>query len=379
MSATPYTGRTTPSKPSDSQTSPGTVLTLSSTLERIAEEGADAFYTGPLAESMISAIQAANGTMTLADLRDYKVLSREVLSATYRGHTLHTAGIPSSGSVAVGILKTMEQYPLEDSLDVDLSVHRFIEAMRFAYGARLELGDPEFVPGAKDAEEGLMSEARARRTRERILDDRTQPVDVYDPRGRYTADGHGTSHFSAVDGDGMAVSMTSTVNLLFGAQLMDPASGVILNNEMNDFSIPGVPNQFGFEPSAANFIRPGKRPLSSITPFIVTSPGSVVAVGAAGGSRIISSTAQSIWHVVEHGMSLAHAIAVPRMHDQLMPDHVTFEEGFNREVVESMEEKGHEVVWVPPGKSAVQGVRDLGGVFEAVGEPRQKSSGGSTG
>lgn len=352
---------------------------MSSTLERIAEEGADAFYTGSLAESMISAIQAANGTMTLADLQDYKAISREVLSTTYRGHTLNTAGIPSSGSVAVGILKTMEQYPLEDSSDVNLTVHRFSEAMRFAYGARLELGDPAFVPGAVEVEEGLMSQARARQTRKKILDNQTQPVDVYDPRGLYTSEGHGTSHFSAVDSDGMAVSMTSTVNLLFGAHLMDPVTGVIFNNEMNDFSIPGVPNQFGFEPSAANFIRPGKRPLSSITPFIITSPSSIVAVGAAGGSRIISSTTQAIWHLIEHGMSLAQAITVPRLHDQLMPNHTTFEDGFNRGVVESMEGKGHEVVWVPPGKSAVQGVRDSSGVFEAVGEPRQKSSGGSTG
>ena len=178
---------------------------------------------------MISTIQAFNGTMTLADLHDYKVASRQPLSATYRGHTLHTVGVPASGAVGVGILKTMEEYSVEDwSSDLNLTVHRFSEAMRFAYGTRLELGDPKFVPSAREAEGELLSEKWGPRTKDRILDDRTQPVKVYDPREVYTANGHGTSHFSAVDGDGMAISMTSTVNLLFGAHLMDPSTGVIL-------------------------------------------------------------------------------------------------------------------------------------------------------
>lgn len=178
---------------------------------------------------MISTVQAANGTMTLADLRDYRITTRKPLSATYRGYTLNTVGIPASGAVGIGILKTMEQYPVEDWFsDVNLTVHRFSEAMRFAYGARLELGDPDFVPGAREAEAELMSEKWGRRTKDRILDDRTQPVKVYDPREVYTADGHGTSHMAAVDADGMALSLTGTVNLIFGAQLMDPATGVIL-------------------------------------------------------------------------------------------------------------------------------------------------------
>lgn len=178
---------------------------------------------------MVSTIQAANGTMTLDDLRDYKVETRQPLSATYRGHTLHTVGVPASGAVGIGILKTMEEYPVEDwTSDPNLTVHRFSEAMRFAYGTRLELGDPNFTPGARKAEGALLSEKWGPRTKSRILDDRTQPVKVYDPREVYSADGHGTSHFSAVDSDGMAVSMTSTVNLLFGARLLDPSTGVVL-------------------------------------------------------------------------------------------------------------------------------------------------------
>lgn len=178
---------------------------------------------------MISTIQATNGTMTLDDLRDYKVETRQPLSATYRGHSIHTVGIPASGAVGIGILKTMEEYPVEDwSSDPNLTVHRFSEAMRFAYGTRLELGDPDFAPGARESEGELLSEKWGPRTKGLILDDRTQPVEVYDPRMVYTAGGHGTSHFSTADGDGMAVSMTATVNLLFGAHLMDSSTGIIL-------------------------------------------------------------------------------------------------------------------------------------------------------
>ncbi|SPO03957.1 related to gamma-glutamyltransferase [Cephalotrichum gorgonifer] len=347
------------------------------TLEKIAEQGVDIFYTGSLAESMISVIQAANGTMTLSDLENYKVVTGEALSTTYRGHTLYTTGIPSSGAVGISILKTMEQYPIEDWSDVNLSVHRLSEAMRFAYGARLELGDPDFVSGAKAIEEILLSEETARRTSQLILDDRTQPVNVYDPRGVYVPDNHGTSHFSTVDADGMTTACTSTVNTLFGSQVMDPATGIILNNEMNDFSIPGVRNEFGFEPSEANYIRPGKRPLSSITPFIISSPDSLFSIGAAGGSRIISSTAQAIWHLLEHNMTLAQSLSEPRLHDQLIPNRVTFEYAFDNGTVQSMAERGHEVAWVKEGQSALQGVGYQRGRFEAVGEPRQKSSGGS--
>lgn len=177
---------------------------------------------------MVTALQAANGTMTLADLAAYKVVAREPLTATYRGHTLHTIGVPASGAVGVSVLKTMAQYPAEDWADANLSMHRFGEALRFAYGGRFELGDPGFVASARKAERRLLSDEGAADRKDKILDDRTQPVEVYDPREVYTPGGHGTSHFSAVDSDGMALSVTSTVNLLFGAQLMDPSTGVIL-------------------------------------------------------------------------------------------------------------------------------------------------------
>ncbi|TIC96988.1 Gamma-glutamyltransferase [Colletotrichum higginsianum] len=350
------------------------------TLAKIAEEGPDAFYSGPIAESIIATVRATNGSLTLDDLSSYKVVTRPSLSISYRGHRLVSVGSPASGAVCLNTLKIMEQFDPSESADTHLGVHRFDEALRFAYGARSLLGDPDFVDGIGPFEDTLIDEATAKDIRHRILDNQTQPVDRYDPHGMYASEGFGTSHIVTADKSGMATSLTTTVNLLFGAQIMDPLSGVILNNEMNDFSIPGVRNAFGFEPSPANFVRANKRPLSSITPVIVEHPdGTLYAtVGAAGGSRIISSTAQVAWHVLEHGRTMKQALREPRLHDQLMPNTVTFEYAFDNDTVASMIEKGHDVTWVPEGRSAVQGIIFDGGVFEAASEPRQKNSGAFT-
>lgn len=199
---------------------------ISSTLEKIATEGADAFYTGELAEGLVKYIQQTNGTITLDDLASYKVISRPVASVSYRGLDLFTVGAPASGAVCLNILKTMEQY--NDHGGVNLTTHRFAEAMRFAYGARADLGDPDFVDGVRKLEDRMLDEATARHIRRQISDQHTQPVRAYDPKRHYTPDSHGTSHVVTADKSGMATSLTTTINLLFGAQIMDPASGVIL-------------------------------------------------------------------------------------------------------------------------------------------------------
>jgi gamma-glutamyltranspeptidase/glutathione hydrolase len=152
-----------------------------------------------------------------------------------------------------------------------------------------------------------------------------------------------------------------------------------MNNEMNDFSIPGVTNEFGFVPSPINYIRPKKRPLSSITPIIVErSDGSLyLSIGAAGGSRIITATVQGVWHVLDHGMTLVESLRQPRLHDQLLPAQTIFEWSYDNETVRSMGARGHNISWVGPYLSAVQGVRVLeNGTLEAAGEPRQANSGG---
>ena len=199
------------------------------TLEIIANEGPDAFYSGPLAESWIKTIQETNGTMTHQDLLDYKVISRPVAEVSYRGVNMYGIGSPAGGAVSLNILKIMEQYdPSEWGEDINLATHHFDEAMRFAYSARLQLGDPDFVSGASDLETRMLDDKTARDIASRILDNQTQPVEYYNEERLYTTDSQGTSHVVTADKNGMATSMTTTVNLLFGAMIMDPKTGVIV-------------------------------------------------------------------------------------------------------------------------------------------------------
>lgn len=184
---------------------------------------------------MIKQIQQTNGTMTLADLQNYTVVSRPAQSTRFRGLDLYTVGAPASGVVGLGILKTMEQFGVDADDDKGLAAHRFTEAMRFAYGARADLADPAFADddcsGANKVtalERLLLDDVHAQHVRRRISDRRTQPVRAYNPGAVYAPEGHGTSHVVAADGSGLAVSLTSTVNLVFGAQMMEPTSGIIL-------------------------------------------------------------------------------------------------------------------------------------------------------
>ncbi|KAL9025442.1 MAG: hypothetical protein Q9196_005735 [Gyalolechia fulgens] len=351
------------------------------TLESISLKGAEAFYTGPIANATINALQAQNGTMDLEDLKNYTVAIRKPASITYRGYRLTSCSAPSSGEVALSALKTVEGYPDIGSLaTTNLSTHRLDEAIRFAYGERANLGDPLFVTGLDEYQNNMLNETTAARRRSKISDLRTLNVSDYNPTGLESLETPGTSHIVTADASGMAISLTTTVNLLFGSQLMVPETGVIMNNEMNDFSIPRSSNAFGYVPSPSNYVRPGKRPLSSISPTIVeflANSTLYFVVGAAGGSRIITATVQNLWHVLDQGQNTAVALAQPRLHDQLSPNQVSFEYAYNNETVAFMKSLGHNVTWVAPGQSTAQALRRLpNGTFEAAGDPRQKNSGG---
>ncbi|KAL4893284.1 gamma-glutamyltranspeptidase-domain-containing protein [Aspergillus ambiguus] len=350
------------------------------TLETIAKHGPDALYSGPIAETMIQALQAANGTMTLDDLANYTVAIRNVSQIDYRGYTITSTTAPSSGIVAMSILKIVDTYDaFFTPSNVNLSTHRLDEAMRFAYGQRTLLGDPAFVDGMDEYQEDILSRATVEDIRRRISDYRTQNVSAYDPDGFESLNTPGTSHIATADHSGFAISAITTINLLFGSKVMVPETGIIMNNEMDDFSTPGSSNSFGYVPSPANYIRPGKRPLSSITPAIVTHPNGTVFFisGSAGGSRIITATVQNIIHAVDEGMSAAEALAQPRLHDQLVPNQVSFEYAYDNQTVAFMKARGHNVTWVAPGESTAQAIRVLAnGTFDAAGEPRQENSGG---
>ncbi|KAL3463101.1 gamma-glutamyltranspeptidase-domain-containing protein [Aspergillus heterothallicus] len=351
------------------------------TLETIAEHGPDAFYTGPIAESMINALQAKNGTMTLEDLRNYTVVVRDIAQINYRGYQVTSTTTPSSGSVALNMLKVLDTYePLFTERNVNLSTHRMDEAMRFGYGLRTQLGDPQFVEGMTKYEKGMLEAQTISNIRGKISDLRTQNVSAYDPAGIESLETPGTSHIATVDHSGLAISAITTINLLFGSKVMVPETGIIMNNEMDDFSIPNSSNSFGYIPSESNFIRPGKRPLSSCTPTIITYPNGTSTffiAGSAGGSRIITATVQNIIHAVDQGLSAAATLAKPRLHDQLIPNRVQFEYGFDNATVGFMRDRGHNVTWMAPGSSTAQAIRVLrNGTFDAAGEPRQRDSGG---
>lgn len=277
-------------------------------------------------------------------------------------------------------LKTVEGYPdFFAPSNVNLSTHRLDEAIRFAYGQRAELGDPLFVRGLDRFRKQMLSAETAAEVRGKISDYHTLNVSAYDPSGLESLETPGTSHVVTSDQSGLAVTLTTTVNLLFGSQLIVPETGIIMNNEMNDFSIPGSSNAFGYVPSPSNYVRPGKRPLSSISPAIVELPDGTLyyVIGAAGGSRIITATIQSLVHVLDQNLTAPQALAEPRLHDQLLPNRVTFEYAYDNDTVAFMKSRGHNVTWVASGQSAVQGIRRLlNGTFEAAGEPRQEDSGG---
>ena len=351
------------------------------TLQKIADDGPDVFYTGVMAEAMIAALQLENGTMTMEDLANYSAIVAPALNITYHDYRIFASDAPSSGTVALSVLKIVEGYTdFFSESGINISTHHLDEAMRFGYGARADLGDPDFVANLSRYQDEMISAAYATEVRGKISDSRTFNTSYYDPSGLESLETPGTSHVVTADHTGMAITLTTTVNLLFGSNLMVPETGVIMNNEMNDFSIPGSSNAFGYVPSPANYVRPGKRPLSSITPMIVehlSNSSLYFVIGAAGGSRILTSTIQNIIHVLDQNMTAPEALAQPRLHDQLMPNQVTFEYSYDNETVAFMKSLGHNVTWVAPGQSAAQGIRVLSnGTFEAAGEPRQINSGG---
>ncbi|KAK4615605.1 Glutathione hydrolase proenzyme [Fulvia fulva] len=350
------------------------------TLEMIAEHGVDAFYEGPIAKTLINAIQATNGTMTLEDLKHYTVAIRPEQNITYRDYKVHGCGAPSSGVVGLSILKIMEGYTdIGQAATLNLSTHYVDEAMRFAYGQRSELGDPLFLEGMEEYQADMLSPETVAAVRAKISPLHTLNVSAYDPSGFESLETPGTSAVVAADVNGLAIALTTTVNTLFGSKVLVPETGIIANNEMNDFSIPGSSNAFGYIPSPANYVRPGKRPLSSITPTIVEhANGSLYYLAsAAGGSRILTSVLQNVWHVLDQNMTAVEALAQPRLHDQLVPNQVSFEYTYNNETVAFMKSLGHNVTWVAPGQSTGHALRLLpNGTFEAASEPRQKNSGG---
>jgi gamma-glutamyltranspeptidase/glutathione hydrolase len=344
---------------------------LASTLRLIAQHGAAGFYSGPVAQKIVTELNQDGQVFSLKDLQDYRVVVREPVHGTYRGFDVYSMPAPSSGGVhLIQMLNLLERYPLAQygagSAQV---VHLIAESARLAYADRAEhLGDPDFV---KVPQKGLASKKYADELTSKIKPDRATPSAMVKAGQPQAFESDQTTHFSVMDAAGNVVSCTYTLNLNFGSGIVARGTGVLLNNEMDDFSIkPGVPNAFGLIGGDANAIAPGKRPLSSMTPVIIsTAEGAVLATGSPGGARIITTVLQNLINIIDFKMNIAEAIAVPRMHHQWVPDYLRLERGFSPDTIALLQKMGHEVR-IMPAMGRVQTVQRTGTQFFGASDPR---------
>lgn len=329
--------------------SPGETLVqpdLAASLEQIAEQGAKAIYEGEIAQKLVADLRAHQGAITLEDLKNYRAVVRAPVRGTYRGYEIVSMPPPSSGGVhLIQILNLLEAWPLgELGHNSAATIHRLAEAMKLAYADRSEyLGDPDFVevPVA-----GLISKAYARELAARIDPNRARPAADIKPGQPGRFESGQTTHYSVVDRDGNAVAVTYTLNFPYGSGIVAADTGILLNNEMDDFAAkPGVPNAYGLIGGGANAVGPGKRPLSSMTPTLAFKDGRLILVtGSPGGSRIITTVLQILSNVIDHRLNLAEATVAPRVHHQWLPDELRVEEGLSPDTVRLLEGLGHKVV-----------------------------------
>ena len=321
-------------KPDGSDFQPGDRLVqtdLANSLKAIAKVGPDAFYRGEIGQLIAAEMARSGGLITTEDLEKYQAVVREPVHGIYRGYDIFSMPPPSSGGThVIQILNILEGYPIgELGFGSAATMHLMAEAMQRAYADRSEyLGDSDFIDVPV---KGLTSKAYAEALRATIDENHATPSESIRPGKPLPYESDQTTHFSVVDSEGNAVSNTYTLNFLFGTGLVAEGTGILLNNEMDDFSAkPGVPNAYGLIGGDANAVAPEKRPLSSMSPTIVLKDGKTFLVtGSPGGSRIITTVLQVIMNMVDHGMNIAEASAAPRMHDQWLPDELRVEEGFS--------------------------------------------------
>lgn len=357
---------------------------LAATLRAISARGAEGFYKGPVAEALVSAAKAGGGILTQADLDAYKTRDLAPIECEYRGYRVISAPPPSSGGVVVcQILNILEGYPLKEwGFASAATTHVMIEAMRHAYLDRNSyLGDPDFV---KNPVERLTDKGYAASLRAAIKPDKAGVSADLKP-GVAPHEGSNTTHFSVIDAQGNAVSLTYTLNDWFGNRIVAGSTGVLMNNEMDDFTVKvGVPNLFGLVQGEANAIAPGKTPLSSMSPTIVTKDGQpVLIVGTPGGSRIISVVVQVILNMVDHGMNVQEAVDAPRIHHQWLPDLTNVERfALSADTRRLLEAMGHKLGNPQPANHAAAitvGAPSLGGKplgknrFFGANDPRRNT------
>jgi len=324
---------------------------LSRTLEKIKRNGESGFYTGFTANELVSSSKKGGGIIIQEDLRQYRARELSPIECDYRGYHLISAPPPSSGGVILcEMLNVLESYPLQAyGFNSAKTVHLMVEAMRNAYQDRNTLlGDPDFI---SNPIEQILSKKHTEEIISKIQDSKATPSLNPFPNSNWS-EGMNTTHFSVIDQWGNAVSMTFTLNEAFGARVIAGRTGVLLNNEMDDFTKKiGEPNKFKLVQGLANLIEPGKRPLSSMTPTIVTKNGEVVMIlGTPGGSRIITAVLQTLINVIDFDMNIQEAVDAPRFHHQWLPDQVIAEpNAFSKDTFQLLSDWGYNIV--PSGHS----------------------------
>ncbi|NRG16993.1 gamma-glutamyltransferase [Rhizobiales bacterium] len=357
---------------------PGDILRqpdLANTLEKIAQDGPAAFYEGEVARAIAERVQTGGGVMTAEDLQNYRTVWREPVTGSYRGYEIASMPPPSSGGVhIVEILNMLEPFDIASSgHNSAKTIHVMAEAMTRAYADRSEyLGDPDFVDVPV---KGLTSPEYAQARMRDFDPDAASESAQIKPGDPTPYESNETTHFSVVDAEGNAVSNTYTLNFSYGVRMMAPGTGVLLNNELDDFSAkPGVPNAYGLIGGDANAVEARKRPLSSMSPTIVFRDGKPFLVtGSPGGSRIITTVLQVIMNVVDHGMNVAEATAAARIHHQWLPDEIRVEEGISPDTIEKLQAMGHTIA-VKNAMGSTQSILIGEDFLQGASDPRRQGS-----
>ena len=351
---------------------------LASTLKELSKNGPDAFYSGKIAQLIVEEMERNGGLITLEDLKNYNVAERQPLVGTYKGYEIVSMPPSSSGGThLIQMLNMLEEFPIKEmgfgSAD---TIHILAEVMKRAYADRSKyLGDSDFykVPSS------LTSKKYAISLNKDISLDKVTPSEDVSPGDPYPYESPDTTHFSVMDSYGNAVSNTYTLNFSYGSGLMIPGTGMLINNEMDDFSSkPGTPNGYGLLGSEANAIEGNKRPLSSMTPTIIFKDQKPYMVfGSPGGSRIITTVLQVALNVMEHEMNIAQAVHSPRMHHQWLPEVLMIEQGFGSDTEKLLESKGYKL-YPSSTMGSVQAIVKEGNYFYGSADPRRPSAGVAT-
>lgn len=352
---------------------------LAVTYEKLAEEGADWFYRGAFAEETAAYMHENGGLLTAEDFARYRIVERDPLDTRYRDWRIIGVPPPSSGGVHVAqMLNILGNLPKQEPGTASFA-RTVIEVMKLAFADRAHwLGDPDFV----DVPRGLVSEDYGRTLAKKVDPSRATPVDAHSAPPDWQSDHFGkhTTHLATADDEGFWVSATATINTAFGSKVVVPGTGVLLNNEMDDFSIaPGVPNHFGLVGGEANAVAPGKRPLSSMSPTLVLDEKGepVMSIGGAGGPTIISQVLLGLLYCLDHGMSPSEALALPRFHHQWRPDKVRIEKATPPGVMEDLRRAGYTLDEQKEFGACQIIVRGENGKLSGASDPRVPGKAGS--